>query len=66
MGECKILGEFGTKYAVAQPTKNRRINPMPKKGYQKKQENRAIIDNTVDELHMVESKNVSAVNHEAP
>ena len=40
-------------------------NPIPKKGYQKKQHNHAIIDNMMDELHMVESKKVSAVNHEA-
>ena len=41
-------------------------NPIPKKEFQKKQENHTIIDNMMDELHIVESKNVSAVNHEAP
>ena len=61
-----VLGEFGTMYAASQTTKNRRSNPIPKKGFNKKQENHTIIDNMVDELHMVESKKVSAVNHEAP
>ena len=64
--ECKVLGEFGTKYAAAQPTKNRVTNPIPQKGFQKKQENHTIIENMMDELHMVESKKVSVVNHEAP
>ena len=63
--ECKILGKFGTKYYASQPTKNRGSNPIPKKGYWKKQEHHTIIDNMVNELHMFESKKVSAVNHEA-
>ena len=64
--EFKVLGKFGTKYAAANPTKNRGRNPTPKKGYHKKQYNHDIIDNMVDEIHMVESNKVSAVNHEAP
>ena len=28
--ECKVFDEFGTKYAVDQPTKNCRSNPIPK------------------------------------
>ena len=63
--EYKVLGEFGTMYTTAQPTKDHRSNTIPRKVFQKKQENYTIIDNVVDELHMVESKKVSAVNHEA-
>ena len=63
--ECKVLGEFGTKYAAAQPTNNHGRNPIPRKRFQKKQENHTIIDNIVDELHIVESIKASAVNHEA-
>ena len=59
----KVLWNFGTKYAAAQTTKDLGSNPMPQKGFQKKQENRTIIDSMVDELHMVESKTVSDVNH---
>ena len=51
--EYKVLVKFGTKYPADQPMKNRGSNPIPKKGYQEKQDNRAIIDNIVDELHMV-------------
>ena len=58
------MGEFGTKYAASQPTKNHGRNTIPKKWFHKKQENHAIIYNMVDELHMFESKKVSAVNHE--
>ena len=46
--ECKVLEKIGTKYAAAQPTKNRRRNPIPRKGFQKKQENHTIINNMVD------------------
>ena len=64
--ECKVLGEFGTKYAAAQLTKDCGRNLIPRKEFQKKQEIHTIIDSVVDELHMIESKKVSAVNHEAP
>ena len=62
--ECKVFGEFGTSYAAPQPTNSHGSNPIPRKGFQKNQENLNIIDNMVDELHMVESKNIGAVNHE--
>ena len=44
--ECKALGEFGTKYTAAQPTKYRGRNPIPIKRFHKKQENHNIINNT--------------------
>ena len=64
--ECKVLVEFGTKYAAAQPKKNHGRNPVTKNVFHEKQENHTIIDSMVDELHMVESQMVSSVNHEAP
>ena len=64
--ECKVLGECGTKYSVSHPTKDQGKNPIHKKGSQKKQDIRNIINNIVDELHMVKSQKVSAVNHDAP
>ena len=48
--ECQVLGDFGTKYAAAQNTKDRGINPLPRKIFQKNQENHAIINNVVDEI----------------
>ena len=48
--ECKVLGEFGTKYAAAQPTKDHVNNLVPRKRFQKNQENRDIINNVVDEI----------------
>ena len=64
--ECKVLGNFGAKYAKSQPTKDRRIKPVPIKILNKQQENRIIINNAVDEILFNETKKVSAVNHEAP
>ena len=64
--EYKVLGEFGTKYPADQLMRNHGSNPKPKFCFQKKQENHTIIENMVDELHIVESKKVRAVNHEAP
>ena len=40
--------------------------PYPVKGSIKKQDNHTIIDNAMDELRIIESKKLSAVNHEAP
>ena len=62
--EYKVLGEFVTKYAAAQPTKDHGGNTTPRKRFHKKQEKHAIIKNVVDETQMTESKKVSAVNHE--
>ena len=64
--ECKVLKTFGTKYAASQPTKDQGSNPIPRKVFYKKQDKHDIIENMVDELCMVESKKVSAINHEAP
>ena len=64
--ECKVLGEFGTKYAAAHPTKDRGSNTIPRKSFQEKQENHTIINNVVDEPRMIESKEVSAINHKEP
>ena len=33
--ECKVLGEFGTKYAEDQPAKYRRSDPIPRENFQK-------------------------------
>ena len=64
--ECKVLGVFGTKYASSQSTKYHRSDPIPRKRLQEKQQNHDIINNVVDELQIIESNKVSAVNHEAP
>ena len=33
--ECKVLGEFGTKYSAAQYNKDRGSDPIPRKGPRK-------------------------------
>ena len=60
------MGEFVTKHAAAQTGKERGSDPIPRKRFHKKQENHTIIYNVVDEIRTIESKKVSAVNHEAP
>ena len=61
-----VLGKFGTKYDAVKPMKYLGNNPVPRKGFKKKQEKHTNTDHVVDEFHMVESKKVSEVNHEAP
>ena len=53
--------------STLRPGLRRTVREIPylKKGIRKKK-NYAIIDNMVDELHMIESKKLSSVNHEAP
>ena len=46
----KVLGKFGTKYAASDPTKERGKNPIPRKMFQKRQQNNAIINNMEDEI----------------
>ena len=56
--ECKVL----------QPILQRTTGAIPylEKGIIKKKDNHTIIDNMVYEIHMVEYKEVSDINHEAP
>ena len=64
--ECKVLGDFGTKYANSRPTKEHGRSPVPKKKINRQQENNAIVDNAVDEILLNETQKASAKNHEAP
>ena len=64
--EGKILGKFETKYDASHPTKDSRRDPISRSMFHKKQEKHTIIDNMVDEVRIIESKKVSAVNHKAP
>ena len=54
--EYKVLGEFGTKYATSQSTKDHVSNPVPRKIFHKKTRNHAIINYVVDEILMTKSK----------
>ena len=62
---CKVLGDFGTKYANIRPTKDRRSNPVPRICFNRQQENNAIVNNTWDEILINETQKVSAAR-EAP
>ena len=62
--ECKVLGDFVTKYANSRPTKEYGKIPLPRKKVNKQQENNAIVKNEVDEILL--TKKVNATNHEAP
>ena len=48
--ECKVVGDFETKYANSRPTKDGRNIPMPRKKIDRHQENNAIVKNAVDEI----------------
>ena len=58
--------EVGNNYAKDQPTKDRRIKHVPRKIFNKQQENHAIINKAVDANLLNEMEKVSAVNYEAP
>ena len=62
--ECKVLGDFGTKYANSRPTKDRSNSPVPRMGITRQQENNTIVNNSVDEILL--TKKLSATNHESP
>ena len=61
--ECKVLGDFGTKYAKSRPTKGHSSSPVPRKRIKRHQENKSIVNNAVDEILLTQK--VSATNHEA-
>ena len=55
------MGDFGNKYANSRPTKDRGRNPVPRKCFNRKQENNSIVNNSVDEILLPENQKVSAV-----
>ena len=46
--QCKVLGDFGSKYAKSRPTKDRRKNPANRNIFNRQQENNAIFNHAVD------------------
>ena len=63
--ECKVLGNFGDKYTKSKPTKEHGNRPVPRKIFNRQQENNDIVNNVVDEILLNETQNVSAAR-EAP
>ena len=63
--KCKVLGEFGDKYAKGKTNKDRVIHPVPRNKFNRQQGNNAIVNNTVDEILLHDTPTVSAVK-EAP
>ena len=64
-GESKILGDFGAQLAQRKPTKYRGDHIVPRKKFNRQQENNAIVNNMVDEILLNETWKVSAAK-EAP
>ena len=58
--ECKVLGDFGYKYAKSGPTKDHGHNPVPGKKFNIQQDNSAIVNSTVDEILLHENQKVIA------
>ena len=63
--ECKVLLDFGAKYAKGKTFKDRGNRPVPRKCFNKQQENNAIDNNVVDQILLHKTQKVSAVR-EAP
>ena len=55
--ECKVLDNFGTKYAKCRPFKESRVNPTTKKKYKKKQQVNSIVQQLVDYIILQKTEN---------
>ena len=62
--DCKVLGDFSTKYAKGNPTKDHGNNTAPRKNLRGSRKN-AIVHNVADEFLFNETKKLSAAR-EAP
>ena len=54
--ECKVLGDFGSRYAKSRPTKYRGTNPIQINKFNRQQENNSIVDSAVDEILPYQNK----------
>ena len=57
---CKVLGEFGTKYAKSESTKDHSNHLVPRNYFNRQQESNAIANNVVDDILLHETQKVSA------
>ena len=53
--ECKVLGDFGSKYSKSRTTKDRRQKPEKMKKFNRKKDNNAIVQHAVDEIILHEN-----------
>ena len=58
--ECKVLGDFGSKYAKSRSTKYRGHNIIPRKKFNSQQENNFIVNSEVYEILLHENQKVGA------
>ena len=63
--ECKVLGDFETKYANIRPNKDRGSNPVPRGEFNRQMENNDIVNKSVGEILLTENQKLSAAR-EAP
>ena len=59
--ECKVLGDFGSSYSKAIPTKDRGHNPVLRNKFNRQQENNAIFNSAVDEILLHKNEKLSAM-----
>ena len=55
------MGDFGSRYVKRRPTKELRNDPVPRKEFNRNQENNFIVNIEVDEILLYENQKVSAV-----
>ena len=53
--ECKVLGDFGSKYVKSRPTKDHGNDPLPGNKFNRQQDNNDIVHNSVDEILLHEN-----------
>ena len=59
-GECKVLGDFGSKYYKIRPTKDHRHDPAFKKTVNRHQQNNYIVQHSVDEIILQDNEKLNA------
>ena len=57
--ECKVLGNFGSKYIKSRPTKDHGQTPVPGKKFNRQNNNNGILNSAVDEIILHENNKVS-------
>ena len=58
--KCKVLGDFGSKYAKISPNKDHRHDPTTKKKFNRQHNDNDIVNSLVDKILMRENQKLSS------
>ena len=63
--ECKVLGDFGSKYVKSRPTKDRLHDPVPRNKFNIQKQNNDIVNSAMYEIMLRGNQKLGAAK-EAP